>query len=140
MRIRRAVTATAVTLLLAACGGQSQPADHGPSTDPPPPEALQTKLEAQIQDPCFQDPDALTPTACRKYVTQISNTANAVREVGTNDPALRDAAQTIDKGIKKYRSNGCAGTKEEKPQCTAALSTAADGLRSAHDTLATANN
>ena len=139
MRIRKTVTAAAITLLLVACDEGTKPAETEQSTDAPPPQVLQTKLEAQTQDPCAQQPESLTPEDCRKYITQITNTAKAVRRVGEHDRALQDAANTIEEGIEKYRGNECAGTDQQQQECTTALSTAADGLRSAHDTLVTAN-
>lgn len=140
MRIRGALATVAVALLLAACGEQTQPGDNQPNTETLRPAALRTKLDAQIQDPCFTRPDKIAPQDCRKYVTQISNTANSIRQAEQDDPELRDAAQTVDKGIKSYRGSGCASATKPRAKCTKALATAADGLQTAYDTLDTGGN
>lgn len=140
MRIRGALTTVAIALLLAACGDQTHPGNQQPNSETLRPAALRTKVDAQIQDPCFERPGELAPQDCRKYVTQISNTANSLRRIEQEKPALRDTAQTIDKGIKDYRGNGCASATKPQQKCTKALSTAADGLQAAHDTLNTGKN
>lgn len=96
-------------LLLSGCGdNEAGPKTAQPAGDPGP-DALPIKLNALTVDDCYLSPDIQIPQGCEKYVTELGNTVNTLRDRATTskDPQLTVQADRLDKAVSTYRSNSC---------------------------------
>lgn len=128
MRRTFAVTWVALLLVVTGCTDRAQDEVDLPS--------LRTKLHALTVDPCHSDPRAQPPFGCEKYVTQLGNTARTVTLAAQGNPALKDAAARMTRGVNAYRKGGCK-TKQPRSErdCYAALTAIAEAVEDVENEL-----
>ncbi|GLY68337.1 hypothetical protein [Amycolatopsis taiwanensis] len=114
---RKTLAIGALTLLLAACGGQEagpkpQGGGQTASTD-----VLGIKLDALTADQCYRSPTSQVPRGCAKYITELGSTVGTVRAAG-----LVGYADDLSKGIDAYRASNCESVSTPGNPCSQTLS------------------
>lgn len=133
------LTAIAVALVVAGCGGGNAVEVSGPPEPTFPPgvfpsatlDDTRTKLSSIAQDECARDdPAAIYPT-CARFVGEVQAVLPAIREQA---PAATGAADTVEQDLQRFQGGGCVNTANSGPPgnprtCGPALATLQQDLR-----------